>query len=355
MRAIELEIEDVAFGGKGVGRSDGKAVFVPYTIEGERVSARITREKKQFTEAELERVLNVSTKRTTPECPYFGRCGGCSYQHIEYAHQLALKGRQVAQALRRIGHLADPPMQPIVPSPKPYAYRNRITVHADRGVVGYYRRDVHELIDVESCPIAKPEVNQALGELRARQPREGHFTLRMHPGPRVFTQTNDEVADELVRLIESFFPSGHHLLIDAFCGAGFFTKHLVHKFDRLIGIEWDQFAIAAAEATATEKENYIAGDVEIELARSLAGVDLETTCLLLDPPATGLSPATRQILAEHPVHTLVYVSCNPATLARDLRELETAFKIMSVTPLDMFPQTAEIEVAVHMQTRRPTG
>jgi 23S rRNA (uracil1939-C5)-methyltransferase len=267
---------------------------------------------------------------------------------------LALKERQVVQALRRIGHLVDPPMRPVVPSPKPYAYRNRITVHADLGVVGYYRRDVHELIDVEFCPIAQPEVNQALAELRARQPRDGHYTLRGQRGPRIFTQTNDEVADELARLVESFIPEGQHLLIDAFCGAGFFTKRLAHKFDRLIGIEWDQFAIAAAEATATEKENYIAGDVEIELPRSLAGVDLETTSVLLDPPATGLSPATRQILTDHPVHTLVYVSCNPTTLARDLRELEKAFQIMSVTPLDMFPQTAEIEVAVHMQARRPS-
>src|SRR5207245_6659780 len=107
MHSVELQIDDVAFGGNGVGRANGKVVFVPFTIDGERVRARIVREKKQFAEAELDEVLERSPQRTTPPCPYFGRCGGCRYQHIEYAHQLELKRRQVEQALRRIGKLHD--------------------------------------------------------------------------------------------------------------------------------------------------------------------------------------------------------------------------------------------------------
>src|SRR5262252_5564244 len=165
MRLVDLKIQDVAFGGKGVAREQGKAVFVPYTIENEMVSAEIVREKKQFTEAELVEVKQSSPDRVSPECPYFGRCGGCAYQHISYEHQLAIKWRQVRDALHRIGKLKDVPMRPIIPSPRPYAYRNRITVHALEGLIGFFRRDSHQLLDIESCPIACEEVNRALAEL----------------------------------------------------------------------------------------------------------------------------------------------------------------------------------------------
>ena len=111
-RELELVIDDVAFGGKGVGRAEGKAVFVPFTIESERVTARIVREKKSFAEAELVTVLEPSAERATPQCPYFARCGGCSYQHMRYEHQLHWKSRQVAQALQRIGKFREPPLRP---------------------------------------------------------------------------------------------------------------------------------------------------------------------------------------------------------------------------------------------------
>ncbi|MEO5722264.1 MAG: TRAM domain-containing protein [Chthoniobacterales bacterium] len=349
MTQVELEIQDIAFGGKGVGRVEGKAVFIPFTIEGEQVRARLVREKKNFAEADLTDVLVASPHRVTPECPYFGRCGGCSYQHIVYAHQLEIKTRQVEAALRRLGKIQNPPMRPIIPSAKPYGYRNRITVHADEGVVGYFRRDVHRLIEVEHCPIAAREVNAALTELRSRQPRDGHFTLRAHGGPRIFAQTNDDVAAALAQLVAEMLPPRRELLLDAYCGAGFFAKRLLAHFDRIIGIEWDRFAIAAAQQDATAAETYLSGDVELHLGRLLRENESARTSVIVDPPATGLPAGTRQALLAHPPHSLVYVSCNPATLARDLDELQQAFTIISVTPLDMFPQTAEIECVAHLQ------
>src|SRR6266404_3693500 len=201
MRLVDLKIEDVAFGGKGVAREQGKAVFVPYTIEGELVSAEIVREKKQFTEADLVEVEQSSPNRVAPECPYFGRCGGCAYQHIDYEHQLAIKWRQLRDALQRIGKLKDVPMRPIVPSPRQYAYRNRITVHAQDGVIGFFRRDSHRLLGIERCPISRDEVNRELADLRGRDPRDGHYTLRASSSRRVFSQTNNEVADALRDLI----------------------------------------------------------------------------------------------------------------------------------------------------------
>ena len=373
MRKADLKIIDIAFGGKGVARENGKAVFIPFTIDGETVLAEIVREKKKFAEAEVVDIRERSPHRATPECPYFGRCGGCTYQHINYEHQLAIKWRQVRDVLQRIGRLADVPMRPIIPSPLAYHYRNRITVHVQDGVIGFFRRDSHRLIDIECCPIAVDEVNRALAQLRASRPRDGHYTLRADAsGHRVFSQANEAVANALLDLISTLVPAAQGLLIDAYCGAGFFAKRLLDKFERVIGIDWDRFAIQAAQETATAKETYIAGDIDVELGRIAApgrlasgpggptprrgsiaptSASIEKTTIIVDPPATGLSAAARRTIVDLAPGTLIYVSCNPPTLARDLNELHQKFSIESVTPLDMFPQTAEIEVAVHLSVR----
>ena len=346
MRRVELKIEDIAFGGKGVARENGKAIFVPFTVDGERVSAQIVRDKKKFAEAEVVDLRESSPLRVEPQCPYFGRCGGCAYQHIAYEHQLAIKWRQVRDVLQRIGKIKEVPIRPIIPSPISYGYRNRITVHAQNGVIGFFRRDSHRLIDIERCPIANEEVNRALARLRASPVRDGHYTLPAEAGPRVFSQTNDAVATAIRDLIAQLIPSNQELLIDAYCGAGFFAKALLDKFERIVGIDWDKFAIAAAEKNATSKETYIAGDVEVVLSEMTRKGDFT---LIVDPPATGLTPQVRKSITALAPANVIYISCNPSTLARDLAELQKRFALESVTPLDMFPQTAEIEAVAHLR------
>jgi 23S rRNA (uracil1939-C5)-methyltransferase len=361
--AVELQITDVAFGGKGVARTDGKAVFVPYVIDGESVSATITREHKKFLEAELETILTASPHRVEPRCPYFGRCGGCVYQHIEYEHQLALKWRQVKETLRRIGGLKEPPMRPFIASPIEYRYRNRITVHVRDGVIGFFRRESNKLLGIEQCPIAHDEVNAKLTELRSSNPHDGHYTLRVIDGPRVFTQANDGVAAAMLDLVDRLLATAGGTLIDAYCGAGFFAKRLRARFETVVGIDWDQHAIAVAREDANENEIYIAGDVETELQKvgavhpnrppqcddtSRGRLRSIAPTIIVDPPATGLSKALVETLIEHLPTQLIYVSCNPATLARDLVALEKSFHIDSITPLDMFPQTAEVEVVAEL-------
>jgi 23S rRNA (uracil1939-C5)-methyltransferase len=354
---LELQIQDVAFGGKGVARTDGKAVFVPYVIDGESVSASITREHKKFLEAELQTILSPSPHRVEPRCPYFGRCGGCVYQHIEYEHQLALKWRQVKETLRRIGGLREPPMRPFIPSPIEYRYRNRITIHVRDGVIGFFRRESNKLLAIERCPIARDEVNAKLADLRGSNPHDGHYTLRVTDGPRVFTQANDGVAAAMLDLVDRLLPPAGGTLIDAYSGAGFFAKRLRARFERVIGIDWDQRAIAIAREDANENEIYIAADVETELGA--ANGPLQSTdylgrplgsrrFLIVDPPATGLSKALVETLIEHLPTQLIYISCDPATLARDLAALKQSFGINSITPLDMFPQTAEVEIVAEL-------
>lgn len=358
-RTFSLFIDEIAFGGRGVGRlADGRVVFVPFVAAGETVSIEVVREHKSYLEARLVRIDDPSPRRVEPRCPYFGRCGGCSYQHLDALEQADLKARQVSQVLRRVGRIEAANVLPLVPSPRDYAYRNRITVHVHGGVIGFYSAEEggsRGLIDVARCPIAEPAVNEALERFRSRpRHRDGHCTLRADAGGhRAFRQTNDGAATELLALVAGLLPTEQTLshLIDAYAGAGFFTRHLRHRFEQVVGLEWDERAITEARKEAAAHEQYVSGDVALLLPGILAAAPLEATVLLVDPPSEGLPVTVRCAVLAAPPLMLIYVSCNVATLARDLAALGERYEIQSVTPLDMFPQTAEIETVAHLRRR----
>jgi tRNA/tmRNA/rRNA uracil-C5-methylase (TrmA/RlmC/RlmD family) len=346
-----LEIHDVAFGGKGVARASGKAVFVPWVIDGERVRAQIERSRKNFAEARLVAVDTASSHRVEPRCPYFGECGGCAYQHIDYRHQLTIKSRQVEQTLRRLGRFDEVPMRPMIPSPKEYEYRNRIRVHVSEGIVGFYAATGRRLIDIECCPISDPAVNDELRQIRTAHPADGDYTLRARRTGEYFEQTNDGVAAALVELVRDLAGEGGTLLIDAYCGAGLFGHSLAGNFERMIGMESNARAVEQARARAGENEQYIVADVAERLPDLLSGADLESTTLVLDPPAIGLNARLIDAVTSWPPARIIYVSCDPATMARDLSAMRGAFDLRSVTPLDMFPHTAEIEAVAELAPR----
>ena len=347
---LTLEIHDLAFGGKGVARTGGKVYFVPFTIPGETVEARVTRQKKNFAEADLVSVTTPSSDRVEPPCPYFARCGGCSYQHISYERQLASKASQVEQTLRRVGRLESVPMQAPVAAPSPYAYRNRIRVHSVGGITGFYAQDARALIDIEQCLLAVPEVNQALARLRRSPVREGDYSLRAPGGGPFFEQTNPGVTALLVETVRAKV-QGRGTLIDAYCGAGLFARALADRFAAVVGIEENFAAIESARRQAQPHETYIAGEVSAQLGDVLAQHPAEETTVLLDPPAEGIATRVCDLILAAAPAELLYVSCNPATLARDLALLSAGYELLSVTPLDMFPQTAEIEVVAHLRVK----
>ena len=326
---------------------------MPFVAPGETVRVEITRRHKGYSEARLLAVEEPSPQRVEPPCPYFGRCGGCSYQHLTSTEQLRIKGEQVAQVLRRVGKFAEPPVVATVPSPRDYEYRNRITVHVRDGVTGFFGENGRELVDVERCPIAEPNVNEALARFRARPwMRSGHCTLRNDPQRRTFHQTNDRAATELLRLVRELTQSGDwRHLVDAYCGAGFFARDLRDRFDTVVGLEWDERAVAEAQKGAAAHERYIAGDVAGTLAEVLFNKPQASTLLVVDPPAEGLAAGARQAILDGEPAALVYVSCDPSTLARDLKELARGYELVSVTPLDMFPQTAQIEAVAFLRVK----
>jgi 23S rRNA (uracil1939-C5)-methyltransferase len=346
-RHAQLQIEDVAFGGAGVARAGGgKIVFVPLTIDGEDVEVQFVEQRHKFDRAELRRVLRSSSERVEPPCPYFGRCGGCDYQHITYKHQLEIKQRQVSALLKRIGHLANVPVSPVIPCRNPYGFRNRITVHAQQGRLGFFAKNSRNIVDVERCEIALPEVNEKLKQLRSKGLRDGsHRTLRQEGLPLTFTQTNNFVAPDLLEYVSNRLEGD--VLLDAYCGSGFFAHPFAARFKKIVGLDWDAHAIARARTVAGPNEQYVCANASDAVAAMLAEHGPQT--VILDPPAEGIAKQVVDALAAAKAKRLIYVSCNAATLARDLSRLSESFEVKSVQPFDMFPQTAEIETVAVLE------
>lgn len=344
---IELEIVDVAYGGDGIARHEGRVVFVPFTITGERIRARITDLHRSYARAEIREILLPSPDRAAPPCPVFTRCGGCAYQHMAYAKQLEIKTRQVAEVLRRIGKISEPPVEPARPSPWEYHYRNRITVHVDPPDIGFRGTDPRRLVTIEECLLAEDRVNAALAGLRAkRRLRPGPATLRADRETSGFRQVNDGAAEVLASVVQEM-AGGGAVLVDAYCGAGFFAKRLLGSFERIVGIDWDERSTNQARTDADAKEVYFTGDTAELLPGILAEHQPQT--VLLDPPAQGIATEVVDALVSSTVPRIVYVSCDPATLARDIGKLSAHYALKRAVPVDMFPQTASIETAALLE------
>ncbi|MEI6871185.1 MAG: hypothetical protein WCL08_02785 [Verrucomicrobiota bacterium] len=349
-----LHIESVAYGGAGVGRSEGMVFFVPFTFPGEQVRVEVVRRQKRFCEARLLSIEVASPLRLAPRCKYFEKCGGCSYQHVPYALQLEWKADQVRELLQRVGRIERPPVQHTVPSPSQWAYRNRIRVHADGKRVGFYPKFGRDLVDIAACPIACEAVNGALDTLRKTYPTPGEYPLSARSDVRFFEQTNDGAAAELLRVVDEAVGDNNAALVDAYSGAGFFGRRLAPRFGQVIGIETHEGAVAAARKRAGPKERYLCGDVATHLGGVLEALPRDRTVVLLDPPAAGVAARVTDLLTALSVARVVYVSCDPATLARDLGALARGgYRISTVTPLDMFPQTADVEVVAVLEPLAP--
>jgi 23S rRNA (uracil1939-C5)-methyltransferase len=354
---LELEIHDIAFGGKGVGRVDGMACFVAGVIDGEKVRVRVRKVKARLLEADLLEVIEPSAHRIAAPCPVFLKCGGCAYQHISYDHQLRIKQTQLREALRRLGGMAEPPVEAMIPSPEPYGYRNRITVHVRDGKAGFYAAASNRVIPVEKCLIASSEVDLGFKELLKSRPRDGDHLIGEKKRYGGFRQVNNAVAEILKKTVSEAVltadseDSIRALLVDAYCGAGFFAHELQGSFTKVIGIERSIASVAMASRQAAANEEYLAGNVEDRLAEALGASEPDGTVLLLDPPSEGLEEGAVQAILDNPPARIVYISCNPATLARDLKRLSEVYTAGQVTPLDMFPQTAEIESVTRLQRR----
>ncbi|HEV2329524.1 MAG TPA: class I SAM-dependent RNA methyltransferase [Verrucomicrobiae bacterium] len=370
---ISLKIHDIAFGGEGVGRCEEFVVFVPFVLEGETVEVEITEVKKNFARAKLLRVEGASTERVEAPCVYFGKCGGCQYQHIAYAAQLRIKRKQIADLFERVGKIPGAVVAPVIPCPSPYGYRNRIMVRSQWNKpeqklnIGFVRCDCGLVEDIEKCIIAEPAINEQLAQVRAHPPPKGGIkvVLRVQPDgwelpPDSFYQNNFFLLPALVDTVRGFLRAGaaKHL-VDLYCGVGFFGIELADSVERFTGVEYDRQAVRAAEknAAARKVENgrFIAAKVEDVLANLLDPAAAREAVVLIDPPRKGCGPDILKLLRSIRPRQVIYVSCHPATMARDLNILrsESVFELLRVQPLDMFPQTQHVECVADLRSYDP--
>jgi 23S rRNA (uracil1939-C5)-methyltransferase len=366
-----VAIDDIAFGGEGVGRLEDFVIFVPFVMVGEVAEVEVTEVKKRFARARLLQVVQASPERVQPLCRYFSDCGGCQYQHIDYPAQLRLKHKQVADLFQRVGGFDAAVIAPMVPCPQPYGYRNRIMIRSQwdkfkQGLnIGFIRADNRLVVDVEECKIAEPALNEEIRRVRAHPPPKGGIkvVLRIPPEgwevPRdSFFQNNFFLLPGLVEVVRDCLRrGGARFLADIYCGVGFFSLELADLVTAFAGVELDQLAVKAARRNATARGRangeFLAGRAEELLPALLERFSAPATCVLLDPPRTGCLPDSLALLRQTRPAQIIYISCHPATMARDLNILcaEGVFELVRVVPLDMFPQTAHVECVADLRLK----
>lgn len=386
---VTLRAGEIVFGGATLAHlEDGRVVFLSFAAPGELVEAKIDKVHADYLEASVATVLEPSPDRVEPRCPLFGECGGCQLQHITYEAQLRAKEAVVREQLRRIGHLEGDFVRPIVGAANPWAYRNhlRLSTGNNFGDVGFISRRGRRLLKVESCPIAEPWIDAVLPALQGHgaglhqvqvrysaatgshmitpaipgialesgqtsyiEEMGGH---RFQVGASAFFQVNHAQAVEMMRLVGEALPASGKDFVDGFAGVGTFAVLFADRFERVIAIEESHSATRDADVNLADTPNVEmhAGKVEDLLPL----LDASPDAIVLDPPRPGCHPRVIASIVEFRPSVVVYVSCNPATLARDLRLLvDGGYTLDSVTPLDMFPQTGHIECVARLSLADP--
>lgn len=387
---VELVIDNLSNMGDGVGRINNWVVFVPYTLPGEKVRARIYRNDKNCSMADLVEVLEASPRRVQPQCPVFGYCGGCQYQHLEYAAQLEWKTAQVADLLRLQAGL-ELPVKPAIASPVTYNYRSKITPHfqkpkdARMGSIGFLRAGSRsEICDVKQCPIAMTPINAALPALRkAVQQAAGQYkrgaTLLMRVSEGSVITNNNAVCTEKVGdltfnfLAGDFFQNNPYILpaftdyvarqacaggakylVDAYCGSGLFALTLASHFEKVLGVEVSETSADWARANARSNNITHASFLAASAEAIFEQVDFPAaeSAVVIDPPRKGCDMAFLNQLFAFGPERVVYVSCNPATQIRDLAEFDKAgYEVIEVQPFDLFPQTKHLECVATLRKK----
>lgn len=416
---LEMQIETLAFGGDGLGRHQGQAVFVPLTTPGDLIRCRITERKKHYLRAELVELLQPGEGRCEPRCPVFGRCGGCHWQHLSYETQRQWKERLFSEILHRQLRCTDLPILPILPANQAWNYRSRVQFKCHvtkKGFsIGFFRRGSHFVESIQSCPIAADPVNQALGWLQeilpdvgknVRVPQvdvsmgdEGRVRVVVHDpaailcsrgatlgqaaekadlslflqtgkngclqklggketldilvddpplwlgyGPGGFAQVHLEQNRRLVRAaLDLVDLTGDERVLDLFCGMGNLSLPLARKAAWVDGVE--AFAPSISQARINAVRNgvanvgFFAGDAGEFLARTTQSYDL----VVLDPPRGGAKDLLPALL-HHAPRRILYISCDPMTLARDLKVLlGGGYHLAAARAADLFPQTYHLE------------
>jgi 23S rRNA (uracil1939-C5)-methyltransferase len=398
-----ITLSTLTYGGDVMGRlADGRAVFVPFGLPGERVRITLTEEKRNFARGAIVEVLDASPLRIAPRCIHFGVCGGCHYQHLPYGEQLKAKREILRDQLTRIGKIENPPVQEMVPSPSPWNYRNHVQWHlTEEGKLGYMMAQTPRVFAIQECHLPEgsinamwprlefePEMDIERVSLRSGVDEElmlvlesdspespeleieagisvahvfeenavviagnDHLTIRVldrdfRVSAASFFQVNTAMAGKMVEHLLANLPADPSAtLLDIYSGAGLFSAFFASKYERVIGIESSSSACEDFAFNLDEFENVeLYEGLAEEILPNLISHVTDVTYVILDPPRAGLDKAVVDEIIKLSPKVLAYVSCDPSTLARDAaRLIHGGYKLKQVTPFDLFPQTFHIE------------
>jgi 23S rRNA (uracil1939-C5)-methyltransferase len=401
----EVSLTTLSYGGDCLGRlPDGRVVFVPYGIPGERVSIEIVEDNKNFARGKLVKVLEPSPERAEPRCKHFGRCGGCHFQHMKYDAQLRYKASVLNEQLTRVGKLVNPPAPQVIPSPNPFHYRNNIRFHVNEaGKLGFLASHSERIIPISECHLPEESITQVwpslsleaesgIDQVELRCDVEGELLVNLEgstetppefeteaglsavyagPGGRVilagedglrmqvgehsfqisggsFFQVNIPMAEAMVTTLkENLRVSKDTLLMDLYCGVGLFSALFANEVIEVIGVELSPEACLDFAGNLDPFDNVSLYEGPVE--RVLPGLDIKPDTIILDPPRTGLNPKALEALMAMKPSQIAYISCDPTTLARDLGRMTTeGYRLEQVFLLDLFPQTYHIESMVFL-------
>jgi 23S rRNA (uracil1939-C5)-methyltransferase len=385
---LEVEIERLLPGGLGLSHAPGQTILVSLAAPGDHLRVRIVRKRGKVAFASIIEILRPSPVRIEPPCPYFGRCGGCDFQQLQYEAQLRAKVEMIRDCLQRIARIEKPPDITVVPSPKEWHYRSRASwqVDAARKLIGYYERGTHLICDIADCAVLVPDLQETLESVRSLPPEglpqdraelevvAGDDGISLTPELDQFhtrTVTRRIGNDSYQFSATSFFQSNHDLLdhliatviedaqgqraLDLYCGVGLFTIPLARKFSSVVAIEsnpeasrYARLNLSQAGLDQAKVVTARAGDWLAHHAETVKPLDF----LLLDPPRTGAEPRVIENIVKLRPLRIAYVSCDPATLARDLQGLlNEKYFLESLTAFDLFPQTHHVETVVQLKRR----
>ena len=332
-------------------RHEGQVVFVPFTAPGEKVRAVLTERHKTFARAKLLEVLTPSPDRVKPPCSLFADCGGCATQHLAYAAEARIKGGQIESALKRIGKIPAPVLRPMLTGPE-YGYRNRITVHNREGKIGFLATDGRTLVDVKRCLLAAEDVNAKLTHLRSRPRPRPHYSVRADEvRGEAFYQSNRPLAEPLKHLVVAAMPAEAQTVLEGYAGTGFFSAPLVAAGKRVLAVESHPAAVEVFRREVPGGELW-EGRFEDEMESALAKLGSDPAVCLINPPRGGLSPDARKLLAQpRPFLGILYLSCDPPALARDVAALAEFWNPEWFQPVDLFPRTAHVECLAWLSSR----
>jgi 23S rRNA (uracil1939-C5)-methyltransferase len=401
---LDLQLTAMAHGGSALGRYEGQVIFVPYAIPGERVRVEIVEAHRRWSQARLLEILEPSPQRVEPPCPYFGpdKCGGCHFQHIAYEAQLDYKHQVVVDQLARLGGLHEVHVEEMIGAAEPWGYRNhsQFSMTPD-GHLGFLTADSHQVVPVKACLLLDPLLDELWTSLDMTWPQLHRLSLRcgsatgdlmaifeldhyedfditvdfsvscvllladgevvvLMGSPHLvehvagrdyrvsagsFFQVNTAAAEALVVLVGDYLsPEGGETLVDLYCGAGLFGLALAHQVNRVVGVEADPGAAADFRHNAQGLNHVELIEEKVQAALPRLGEAARDSLLVLDPPRSGAGKRVIDDIAQAGPRRIVYVSCDPATLARDARRFtETGYQLLQVQPVDLFAQTHHVE------------